>query len=70
MRTSVEAIIDEDGRIHFQQPIHLTRPCRVLLTVLDDGDQEVVPESALLSQQALQDDWDNPDEDAAWAHLR
>jgi hypothetical protein len=28
-----------------------------------------MPESALLSQAALAEDWNRPEEDEAWAHL-
>jgi hypothetical protein len=44
-------------------------PCsrRALVTVLEE---DLVPnETALLSEAALED-WDRPEEDAAWAHLQ
>jgi hypothetical protein len=29
-----------------------------------------IPETALLSEQALAEDWNRPEEDAAWSHLQ
>jgi len=67
MSRSVEAIIDPDGEVRLRQPVRLTRACRAIVTIIDDSD---VPETALLSEQALAEDWDRPEEDEAWSHLQ
>ncbi len=37
------------------------------LVLIDEPD---VPETALLSEQALGEDWNQPEEDEAWSHLQ
>ncbi len=64
---AVEATIEKSGKVRLNQPLHLSHACRAIVTVLEDPD---VPESALLSQPALAQDWERPEEDAAWAHLQ
>ena len=65
MFQTIEVEIDASGQVHpLGPPIHLP-PGRALLTLLD----EQVNESALLAEAALADDWLNPEEDDAWAHL-
>ncbi len=64
---TVEATIDPDGRIRLLEPLCLDRPCRAIVTIIDD---EATAEAALLSQQVLARDWDRPEEDAAWLHLQ
>jgi hypothetical protein len=41
---------------------------RGILTILDEP--VPVAETALLSEAALAQDWDRPEEDEAWAHLQ
>lgn len=36
MNQTIEAIIDEVGRIHLLQPLRITGPHRALVTILDD----------------------------------
>jgi len=67
MRT-VEAIVDEKGRVRLSQPLRLKGEHRALVTVLDEPPSEVM-EAAVLSEAALSD-WLQPEEDAAWAHLQ
>ncbi len=40
-----------------------------LLTILEERPAECMPESALLSEGTLAEDWNRPEEDEAWAHL-
>lgn len=42
----------------------------LLVTILEDAPTTGVPETALLSEQALAKDWDRPEEDEAWSHLQ
>ncbi len=43
------------------------KSCRSIVTLLKEPE---VPETALLSQQALEEDWQRPEEDEAWSHLQ
>lgn len=67
MRT-IEAIIEPSGEIRLVEPIVVTRPRRALVTIFDDTPTEV--DAAALSEPALAEDWNRPEEDAAWAHLQ
>ncbi len=67
MLKAVEATIETDGQIHLLEPLHLGHSCRAIVTIMEAPD---VPETALLSQQALAHDWERPEEDAAWSHLQ
>ncbi len=65
---TVEAIVDEKGRIRLSQPLHVKGRHRALVTVLDEPPSDAM-ETAVLSEAALSD-WLQPEEDAAWAHLQ
>jgi hypothetical protein len=67
MLTSIEATIEKDGVVHLKEPIHLPHPCRAIVTIVDEP---VIAETALLSEPALAEDWNRPEEDAAWSHLQ
>ena len=43
---------------------------RALVIILDEEPAASVSETALLSEQALAEDWNRPEEDAAWSHLQ
>ena len=62
-----EAIIDEGGTVRLQGKVRLRRPCRAIVTILDD---ETEPATALLSEASLAVDWERPEEDEAWSHLQ
>ena len=65
MHTTIEAEVDEQGNIRPKEPVILPPGSRVLVTVLE------LPgvETALLSEAALAEDWQRPEEDAAWSHF-
>ena len=67
MRT-VEAIIEPNGEVRLSEPVHLSSPRRALVTILEEAPLSI--ETALLSEAALAEDWNRPEEDAAWAHLQ
>ncbi len=67
MLKSVEATISEDGQVRLVEPVHLPFPCRAIVTILQAAD---ISETALLSEAALADDWNRPEEDETWSHLR
>ncbi|MFY9271105.1 MAG: hypothetical protein WAO55_15285 [Candidatus Manganitrophaceae bacterium] len=70
MIRTVEAIIDEQGRIHLLEKVTLTEARRALVTILEDASKTERIETALLSEQALAADWNRPEEDEAWSHLQ
>jgi len=69
MIQTVEAIIDADGRVRLLGAVQVAGSRRALVTVLEEP-AIVVDETALLSQQAVAEDWSRPEEDAAWTHLQ
>jgi hypothetical protein len=66
---TIEAIIEPDGHVHLLEPVSVSTAHRALVTVLDESPE--LPElTALLSEPALAEDWNRPEEDAAWQHLQ
>jgi hypothetical protein len=70
MIRTVEAILQEDGAVRLLEPIQVNGTRRALVTILDEEPAAVANETALLSEAALAEDWNRPEEDAAWAHLQ
>jgi len=70
MIRTVEAVIDEHGNVQLLEPVHLPAARRALVTILEERPGAGVPESALLSEAALAEDWNRPEEDEAWSHLQ
>lgn len=70
MIKTVEAVIDEHGNVRLLQPVRPGRPRRALVTILDEYVIDRPSETALLSEAALAQDWDRPEEDEAWKHLQ
>jgi hypothetical protein len=68
MIQTVEAVIDEQGRVHLLEEVKISEARRALVTILEDAPP--VSETALLSEQSLAEDWNRPEEDAAWSHLQ
>jgi hypothetical protein len=66
---TVEAIVDERGVVRLLEPVQLGRRRRALVTILADEPSEA-HERALLSEASLAEDWNRPEEDAAWAQLQ
>ncbi len=69
MPQAVEAVIDEQNNVRLLEPVQLSGPRRALLIILDEP-ACAVPETALLSEPALAEDWNRPEEDAAWSYLQ
>jgi hypothetical protein len=65
-----EAVIDEDGTVRLLAGVRLPAARRALVTILEEEPSAHAAESALLSEAALAEDWNRPEEDAAWAHLQ
>ncbi len=68
MIKTVEALVDDKGRVTLLQPVHLGSIRRALVVILDEP-EGLDDETALLSEPALSD-WGRPEEDAAWSHLQ
>jgi hypothetical protein len=69
MVQTLEAATDEQGKVCFIQPVKPDPGVQLLVTVLNKP-QINVSETALLSEQALAEDWNRPEEDEAWSHLQ
>ena len=67
MLTTIEVTIDKTGHLHSLEPMQVIRLGRALLTWLEP---DTTHEPALMAEVALAQDWLNPEEDAAWAHLQ
>jgi hypothetical protein len=65
---SIEVTIEKDGTVRLPKMERLPARRRAILTILDEP--MLVAETALLSEAALAEDWDRPEEDEAWAYLQ
>ena len=70
MIQTVEAMVDENGKVHLLESVNLPEARRALVTILDEEPANEVSETALLSEQALAEDWSRLEEDEAWSHLQ
>jgi hypothetical protein len=70
VKRTFNAIIDEQGNVRLLEAVQLATARRALVTILDEEASAGVSETALLSEQALGEDWNRPEEDAAWSHLQ
>jgi len=69
MIQTIEAVVDEAGRVRLLGNVQVAGSRRALVTILEEP--AIVPgETALLSEAALAADWSRPEEDAAWSHLQ
>lgn len=69
MIKTIEAIIDEQGKVYLLEPIKLPTARKGILLILEDqpvGESE----TTLLSESVLSEDWNRPEEEAAWAVLQ
>ncbi len=69
MLRTVEAVIDEQNNVRLLELVQLPSPRRALLIILDEPAVNI-PETALLSEPALAEGWNRPEEDAAWSYLQ
>jgi hypothetical protein len=70
MMQTVEAVIDENGMVRLLEAVRLPSAKRALVTILEEEPATAVSETALLSEASLAEDWNRPEEDAAWSHLQ
>jgi hypothetical protein len=52
------------------EPVRLTTARSALVMILDEQPIAGASETALLSEHALGEDWNTPEEDEAWSHLQ
>lgn len=69
MIQTIEALIDENGRVSLLEPVHLPTARRALVTILEQPTTDKT-EPAPLSEAALAADWNRLEEDEAWSHLQ
>jgi hypothetical protein len=70
MIQTLEAVVDEQGQVRLLQAVNLSAPRRALVVILEEEPAGAVAETALLSEAALAEDWNRPEEDAAWSYLQ
>ncbi len=70
MLRTINAIVDEHGDIRLLEAVSLPKGRRILVTILEDEPPFAVDEVTLLSEAALAEDWNRPEEEAAWSHLQ
>jgi hypothetical protein len=70
MVRTVEALIDERGRVELLEPPNLPSARRALVTILEEAPLSTMTDTALLSEPALAKDWDREEEEAAWSYLQ
>ena len=66
MLQTYEVQIDQNGKVQPLEPSQKLPAGRGLLTLLTPD----VPETALLAEAALAEDWSKEEEDQAWEHLQ
>lgn len=69
MIKTIEAVIDERGQVSLRESVTLPSARRALVMILEE-EPATNSETALLSEAALAEDWNRPEEDAAWSHLQ
>jgi hypothetical protein len=66
---TIEAVLDESGAVRLLERIDVGKPRRALITILEEPPL-LASETALLSEDALAEDWLRPEEEASWSHLQ
>jgi hypothetical protein len=70
MARTLKAVIDEQGNVRLLEPVQLPSARKALVTILEDHPAAGTSDTALLSEAALGEDWDRPEEEEAWSHLQ
>ena len=66
----IEAVVDEHGTVSLKEAVRLAAPRRAVVTIFDEDGAGQAEEATLLSEPVLAQDWNRPEEDAAWSHLQ
>lgn len=64
-----EAVVEPDGRIRLGSPLHLEKGLWVLVAI-PKTELDTALSGIALSEPSHSADWNNPEEDAAWAHVQ
>jgi hypothetical protein len=64
-----EAVVEPDGRIRLSTSVHREKGLKVLVAV-PRREMDSALSGIALSEPSLADDWLNPEEEEAWAHLQ
>jgi hypothetical protein len=70
MLQTFQAMIDDQGNVRLLEPAQLPAGRAALVTVLTGEPEPNMSELPYLSEPALAEDWNRPEEDEAWSHLR
>jgi hypothetical protein len=70
MIQAIEAVVDKEGRVRLLEGVQLPEARRAFLTILEEDPRTIAGETSLLSEAALAEDWNRPEEDEAWSHLQ
>lgn len=70
MIRKIDAVVDEQGMVRLKETVRLVAPRRAVVMIFDEDKAIKIDASALLSEPALAQDWNRPEEDAAWSHLQ
>ena len=70
MLRSIEGIIDEQGNVRLLEPVRLPCARRAIVTILEDEPGVGFSDMTLVSEPVLAEDWNRPEEEAAWSHLQ
>ena len=68
MIRTLEAVVDQQGTVRLLEAVTLPQERRALVTILDEP-PAMEHETTLLGEGVLQD-WNRPEEEAAWSHLQ
>ena len=69
MLRAVEGMTDQEGKLRILGEVTLPKSRRVIITILDEEPSDEFANLALLSEPALAEEWNRPDEEEAWSHL-
>ena len=69
MIRTIEAWVDEFGKVSLLETILLKSKRRAFVTILDE-EPVAHYETAILSEASLAEDWNRKEEDEAWSHLQ
>ncbi|MGH8064003.1 MAG: hypothetical protein ACRERE_01955 [Candidatus Entotheonellia bacterium] len=70
MIRTVEAIVDKHGHVRLLEEVELPEARRALVTILEEAPRTGISDTALLSEHALAQDWERPEENQTWSHLQ
>ena len=70
MIQTIEAVIDQQGKVQPLTEVTFPRGRRALVTILDEKPATLISETALLSEASLAEDWNRSEEDEAWDYLQ